>query len=441
MSSTDQQISDLKTANNTSFLLISAALVFLMIPALGFFYSGLSREKSGLSFLLLCFLSVGVVFVEWYIWGYSLVFGSNSGPFIGNLNNAFLMDVGEGVTGGVYDLAYVLFQGMFAAITPALMLGAAAERCRILPKIVFVFIWSTLVYNPIAHWVWSTEGWLFKLRCLDFAGGLVVHIASGISGLSCSIFIGRRKDMLDRPHSVSSVVLGTALLWFGWCGFNGGSALAPNGVAALAFFNTNLAACSGALAFMLLDYIKHKKWSAIAFCSGAVAGLVGITPAAGLVSPSAGLLIGAVSGLGTNIGVGLKHKLRYDDTLDVFGIHAIGGIIGSLFTGIFAQGYYMTLGAPDPSIVGGVIDGNGIQFAYQLAATVTVIGYCFIVTYAILFVMDKIPRMSLRMTEENEEDGIDKCEIGEYTYEYIGDRINLQKRKLNHVDSYHMSEE
>eukprot|EP00835_Amoeboradix_gromovi_P000539 NODE_19_length_39463_cov_0.396073.p7 type:complete len:448 gc:universal NODE_19_length_39463_cov_0.396073:28736-27393(-) len=432
------QVLNLQTSTNSSFLLFSSALVFLMIPALGYFYSGLSREKSGLSFLLLCFLSVAVVFIEWYVWGYSLVFGPNSGPFIGNLNNAFLIGMGGGVTGGVNDFAYITFQGMFASITPALLLGATAERCRILPKMVFVFIWSTVVYNVVAHWVWSTEGWLFQMGIQDFAGGLVVHIASGISGLACSMFIGKRRDMQDRPHSVSSVVLGTALLWFGWMGFNGGSALSPNGQAALAFFNTNLAACTAAISFMVLDYLRHHKWSCIAFCSGAVAGLVAITPGAGLVSPGAAVLFGVLSGMGTNIAIKMKFKLKYDDTLDVFGIHGIGGIIGSILTGVFSENYYITLGNPDPTKTGGAIDGNGMQVVYQLVGTVAVCAYCFVLTYALLFIMDKIPKLTLRMTEDNEFDGIDKAEIGEYTYEFIGDRININdKKRTNQIDSYH----
>ncbi len=438
--STEEQLTALQVNVNTGFLLLSSALVFIMIPGLGFFYSGLSTEKSGLSFLLLCFMSVGVVLVEWFIWGYSLVFGPNSGPFIGNLNNAFFMELGGSTIVGAHDLSYVLFQGMFAAITPALLLGAAAERCRILPKMLFVFIWSTIVYNVIAHWIWSADGWLFKLGVQDFAGGLVVHIASGISGLACSLFIGKRKNMTNRPHSVSSVVLGTTLLWFGWMGFNGGSGFAPNGVAALAFLNTNVAASSAALTFMLMDYIRHHKWSAIAFCSGAVSGLVAVTPAAGLVGPPAALLIGVVGGACTNVAIKLKRRLRYDDTLDVFGIHGIGGIVGSLLTGIFSQNYYMTLGSPDPLKVGGALDGNGMQIVWQLVGTLAVMGYSFVMTYLIMFIMDKIPRMSLRMTEQNEEDGIDMCEIGEYTYEFIGDRINIDKKKTTKTDSYCMEE-
>jgi Amt family ammonium transporter len=314
-----------------------------MSPGVGFFYSGLARRKSALSLILLSMVSVGVISFQWFFWGYSLTFSRTGNAFLGDLTQFGLMKtIGEpNGSAALPDILFCLYQGMFAAITPALAIGAVADRGRMLPAIVFIFIWSTLVYDPIAYWTWNANGWLFNLPAYDFAGGGPVHISSGTCALAYSLMLGKRTGYNNnhglpyRPHNVTHVVLGTVFLWVGWFGFNGGSALAMNIRAVMACYVTNLAASVGGITWMLLDYRLEKKWSTIGFCSGAISGLVAITPAAGFVTPWGAFILGVCGGICCNFATKLKFVLNVDDSLDIFAIHAVGGACGNILTGIF----------------------------------------------------------------------------------------------------------
>eukprot|EP00835_Amoeboradix_gromovi_P003119 NODE_195_length_15388_cov_0.563926.p4 type:complete len:310 gc:universal NODE_195_length_15388_cov_0.563926:10210-11139(+) len=305
------------SAGDTAFLLLCGALVFIMIPGLGYFYSGMANTKSALSMLLLCFVSYSIVMIQWFLFGYSLVFSTDSGPFIGSFTNGVFVNMTSQTTDPALfpDFAYAFYQSTFAGISPALVIGATAERARLLPKMLFIFLWSTFVYDFIAYWSWGKNGWLKTNGSLDFAGGSPVHIASGAAALAYAIIIGRRKNQALVAHSASNVILGTLFLWFGWNGFNGGSASAANGRAAAAIIATNLAASSGSLTWMIIDYVKRGKFSAISFCSGAVAGLVAVTPASGFVSPGSSILIGVIGASCCWLASKLKSRLNFDDTV------------------------------------------------------------------------------------------------------------------------------
>eukprot|EP00835_Amoeboradix_gromovi_P006999 NODE_983_length_2555_cov_0.219463.p1 type:complete len:341 gc:universal NODE_983_length_2555_cov_0.219463:2007-985(-) len=302
---------------DTSFLLICGAMVFIMIPGLGYFYSGMANSKSALSMLLLCFVSYSIVMLQWFLFGYSLVFSSDGGSFIGTLTNGVFssMTSKSAANGGYPDFAYAFYQSTFAGISPALVIGATAERARLLPKMVFIFFWSTFVYDFIAYWSWGPHGWLKINGSLDFAGGSPVHIASGAAALAYTLVVGKKTNLPSVAHSPSNVILGTMLLWFGWNGFNGGNATGANGRAAAAIMATNLAAASGSLTWLITDYIRKGKFSAISFCCGAVAGLVSVTPASGFVSPSSGVLIGFIGSLSCNFAAKLKNTFKFDDTV------------------------------------------------------------------------------------------------------------------------------
>lgn len=319
------------------------------------------------------------------------------------------------------DLVFAVYQCMFAAITPALAIGAAAERARILPMIIFIFVWSTLVYDPIACWTWNSNGWSFLMGGLDFAGGTPVHISSGAASLAYALILGKRQGHGKedfRPHNMSNVVLGTAFLWFGWFGFNGGSALAGNLRAAMACVVTNIAASTAGLTWMLMDYRLERKFSAVGFCSGAVVGLVAITPASGFVGPSASVAIGFIGAIVCNFACKLKHVLDYDDALDVFAIHAIGGAVGDVLTGIFAESYIAGLDGVTV-IPGGWLNRNWIQVGYQIADACAGMSWSFVVTYLILFIMDKIPGLSLRIDPAKELVGLDEAEFGVTAYYHV----------------------
>lgn len=314
---------------------------------------------------------------------------------------------------------------MFAALTPALAIGSAAERARLLPMIFFIFIWSTLVYDFIACWTWNSNGWSFKLGGLDFAGGTPVHISSGFASLAYALILGKRRGHGSitkahefKPHNMSNVVLGTAFLWFGWFGFNGGSALSANLRAAMACTVTNLAAAVGAVTWLVMDYRLERKFSALGFCSGAVAGLVAITPAAGFVGPGPAVAIGFLGGVSCNLASHLKFIFNFDDAVDVFAVHGVGGYVGSLLTGLFAESYIAGLdGATE--IDGGWMNHNWIQLGYQLADATAGAAWSFCVTYLILFIMDRIPGLSLRVDPEVELQGLDAAEIGELAYYHV----------------------
>ena len=317
------------SAGDTAFLLICGALVFIMIPGLGYFYSGMANNKSALSMLLLCFVSYSIVLIQWFLFGYSLVFASDGGPFIGSFTLGAFTGMTSTTPEGalIPDFAYAFYQSTFAGIAPALVIGATAERARLLPKMIFIFLWSTFVYDFIAYWTWGKYGWLLVNGSLDFAGGSPVHIASGAAALAYSLIVGKRKNQTLEPHSPSNVILGTLFLWFGWNGFNGGSSGGANGRAAAAIIATNLAAASGSLTWMIIDYVKTGKFSAISFCSGAIAGLVSITPGSGYVSPISAIIIGVIGSTCCHLASKLKKYLNFDDT--VIFIHLVGCIRSS----------------------------------------------------------------------------------------------------------------
>ncbi|KAF8661215.1 hypothetical protein AX16_001495 [Volvariella volvacea WC 439] len=426
---TDPDTGDVFVYNlgDIAWILTCTALVWLMIPGVGFFYSGLLRRKNALSVIFVTLICIGVVSFQWFFWGYSLTFSDTGSAYIGNLKYFALQDVLEKPSAGSTRLPAIVFciyQLMFAAITPALAVGAIAERGRIGPLIPFVFVWTTIVYDPIACWTWNANGWSFVLGGLDFAGGTPVHIASGTAALAISVYLGKRRGygtqrLAYKPHNTTYVILGTVFLWFGWFGFNGGSALAANLRAAQACFVTNLSASVGGLTWMLWDYRIERKWSAVGFCSGAIAGLVAITPGAGYVGAPAAVLFGFMAGTLCNFATQLKFLLGYDDTLDIFASHGVGGIVGNLLTGIFAQSsvaYYDGF----TEIPGGWMDRHFIQLAYQLADSVAGVAYSFVMTTIILWIMHFIPGLRLRASETDEIVGIDDAEMGEFAYDYVG---------------------
>ncbi|KAF9171850.1 hypothetical protein BGX20_006805 [Mortierella sp. AD010] len=410
-----------------AWTLASTALVWLMIPGIGYFYSGMARSKNALSLIMLSCCSIAVVTFQWFLFGYSLAFSKTGSKIIGNFDNAFLRNVLDQPSVGsskIPDIVFMIFQCMFAALTPALAVGAAAERGRILPTLVFIFLWTTFVYDFIACWTWSANGWSFVMGGLDFAGGTPVHISSGGAALAYAIVLGRRSgDHKDfRPHSMSNVVIGTCFIWFGWFGFNGGSALSANLRAAMACVVTNLAASVGGITWVLLDYRHERKLSVLGFCSGAVAGLVAITPGSGFVSPASSVAIGFLGALACNMAVRIKHHLKYDDAFDVFAVHGVGGVVGNLLTGIFAQKWVAALDGVTV-IDGGWLDGHWIQLAYQLADSAAGLSWSFTVTFLILFIMNKIPGLTLRVDADREHRGLDIAELGEMAYGHLDEKV------------------
>jgi Amt family ammonium transporter len=400
-------------AGDTAWVLVSAALVMLMTPGLGFFYAGLSRRKNVINLLTQCFISVAVVTVVWTLWGYSLAFGPDAGGYVGRLDWMFLRGVGgepnTDYAPTIPHSAFMLFQLMFAIITPALVVGAFAERLRFSTFLIFLVAWSTFVYSPIAHWVWGVGGWLRTLGALDFAGGTVVHISSGVSALVAALVVGRRIDYGSggfEPSNPTYVILGAALLWFGWFGFNGGSALASNGLASNAFMVTQLAAAMAALSWMLLGWAHRGKASSIGAASGAVAGLVAITPASGFVGPQAALVIGGVAGILCYIGVNVRGRLGVDDSLDVWGVHGVGGTWGALATGIFADT------AINPAASNGLLLGNPSLLAVQAAGVAATWAYAGAVTWLLLKLLDLT--IGLRVKPSEELIGLDITQHGEY---------------------------
>ncbi|KAI7251243.1 ammonium transporter-like protein [Hortaea werneckii] len=417
-------------SGDIAWLITSTALVLLMIPGVGFFYSGLARRKSALSLIWLSVMATAVVSFQWFFWGYSLAFSHSAGKFIGDLANfGFKGVLAQPSVGSarIPDLLFAVYQGMFAAITVALAIGAVAERGRMLPCVIFMFIWSTVVYDPIACWTWNPSGWVYKMGGLDFAGGTPVHISSGSAALAYSYILGKRaghgtQALNYRPHNVTHIVIGTVFLWVGWFGFNAGSALSANLRAVMAAVVTNLAACVGGVTWCLVDYRLEKKWSTVGFCSGIVAGLVAITPGSGYVPAWAAVVYGVVAGIGCNFATQLKYWLSADDALDIFAVHGIGGIIGNLLTGFFAADYIAHLDG-FTEIQGGFLNGHWIQLAYQLCDSVTGFAYSFVMTCIILILISLlgrlIPALRLRATKEEEELGVDDVELGEFAYDYV----------------------
>jgi Amt family ammonium transporter len=430
---TPPDVKPVLNTGDTAWMLVSSALVLLMIPGLALFYGGMVRQKNVLSTFMHSFVAMGIVGVQWAVVGYSLSFGPDVGHMglIGDfskvmLNGLIVMkDAASGTVewtlfqnyskepGAIPELVFAMYQCMFAIITVALISGAMAERVKFSAYCIFVLLWTTLVYDPLAHWVWMTDGWLFKKGALDFAGGTVVHLSSGISALAFLIFLGKRHGFPNErmaPHNLPLTLLGVGLLWFGWFGFNAGSAIvgpntsdAAGGLAGLAFATTTIAPAAAGLSWMFAEWLHSGKPSALGFGSGVVAGLVVITPAAGFVQPGAALLMGLAAGLVCYGGIMLKAKFKYDDSLDAFGVHGVGGTFGAIITGVFA-----TVGAT------GLIAGNAKQLMIQLIAVLAAGAYAFIVTLIIAFVLNKT--IGLRVEKEDEIMGLDQTQHSESGY-------------------------
>lgn len=399
-------------SGDIAFMLVCTALVFLMTPGLAFFYGGLVKRRNVLSIMMQCMAAFGIVTVLWVVVGYSLAFGTSNYSLIGGLDHLFLKGVGLEGGDAIPPLLFMVFQLMFAVLTPALMIGATAERLRFPAFVLLIGLWSLVVYAPLAHWVWG-GGWIGNLGALDFAGGTVVHISSGFSGLIAAIVIGKRLNRSSEPtipHNIPYVLLGGSLLWFGWFGFNAGSALAANGIAVLAFVTTQLAASTGLLGWVIVEKIYHGKPTVLGAISGVIAGLVAITPAAAFVSPMAALVIGFISGGICYFAVAkLKEKLGYDDALDVFGIHGIGGTWGALATGLFAT-TSVNAGGADGLFYSGNFELVGIQMI-AVAATYAFSGTA---TFVILKVIAAIT--PLTATGEEQVSGLDTTQHGESAY-------------------------
>ncbi len=402
-------------AGDTAWVLISAALVMLMTPAVGFFYGGMVRSKNVVSVIKHSLVILSLVSLQWVILGYSLVFGSDINGLIGSLNFLGLSGVGYSpnpeYAATVPQLAFMIFQAMFAIITPALIIGAFVERIRFRALVIFVLAWTTFIYDPVAHWVWGTGGWLRALGALDFAGGTVVHITAGFSALAAAIVVGRRKNVSHQivANNIPTVLLGASLLWFGWFGFNAGSALTASGLAVSAFVVTNTAAAAAALVWMFLSWAQNKKPSALATATGAVCGLVAITPASGFVGPIAAIAIGIFAGVITYFALYFRTlHTKIDDTLDVWAAHGMGGITGAVLTGVFAEKAINIAGS------NGLVFGNPQQVLIQLLAVVVVAAYSFFGTYLILKVIKIITNLRVSLSEELK--GLDLAVHGETGY-------------------------
>ncbi|AEY91971.1 MULTISPECIES: ammonium transporter [Streptomyces] len=405
---------------NTGFMLICSALVMLMTPGLAFFYGGMVRVKSTLNMLMMSFISLGIVTILWVLYGFSLAFGTGNSllgwnaDWIG-LSNIGLTQLWDGYTIPIF--VFMVFQLMFAIITPALISGALADRVKFSAWTLFVALWATIVYVPVAHWVWGADGWAYKLGVIDFAGGTAVHINAGAAALGVILVIGKRvgfkRDPM-RPHSLPLVMLGAGLLWFGWFGFNAGSWLGnDDGVGALMFVNTQVATAAAMLAWLAYEKIRHGACTTLGAASGAVAGLVAITPSGGAVSPLGAIAVGAIAGVACAAAVGLKFRFGYDDSLDVVGVHMVGGIIGSLLIGFFATG-------KGQSTATGVFYGDHTftQLWKQCAGVFAVLAYSLIVSAVLAFLLDKT--LGMRVTEDEEISGIDQAEHAETAYDFSG---------------------
>ena len=403
-------------SGDTAFMLVSAALVMLMTPGLALFYGGMVRSKNVLATIMESFILLGVISVLWAIYGYSLAFGPDVGHFIGNLDWVGLAGVGfepfKAYSETIPHQTFMIYQAMFAVITPALITGAFAERMKFSSFLVFMVLWFTIVYCPVCHWVWGDGGWLKNLGALDFAGGTVVHINAGIAALAAALVVGKRQGYGNHttfiPHNLPMTILGAGLLWFGWFGFNAGSALAAGSLASSAFTATHMATAAATLSWVGVEWIFRGKPTTLGAASGAVAGLVAITPAAGYVGPMSAIIIGLIAGVICYAAVLAKPKLGYDDSLDVVGVHCVGGIVGALCTGLFASKLINPAGAD------GLFFGNPGQFVTQVLAVGVTLVYSFVISYILFKILDAT--MGLRVSPEDEVAGLDLTEHQETVY-------------------------
>ncbi|MGO9482459.1 MAG: ammonium transporter [Candidatus Kryptoniota bacterium] len=407
--------SDGINSGDTAWMLVSTALVMLMTPGLALFYGGMVRRKNVLGTIMQSFIAIGIITVQWMLFGYSLAFGPDIGHVIGSLKWFGLNGVGL-APNPVYaptipHQSYMLFQMMFAIITPALITGAFAERFKFKTYIVFLLLWATFVYDPLAHWVWGEGGWIKNLGALDFAGGLVVLVSSGVAALAAAIIIGKRRGYGQEPmppHNMTMTLIGAALLWFGWFGFNAGSAVASGALATSAFVATHISASAAALSWMFAEWYTRGKPTVLGAASGAVAGLVAITPASGFVSPLSALAIGIIGGTVCFAGIRLKEKFGYDDSLDTVGVHGVGGAWGAIATGLFASKLI------NPSGNNGLFYGNASLLSAQLLGLIVAIAYAFLATWLLLKILDKT--MGLRVFGDDEFQGLDLSQHGESGY-------------------------
>ncbi len=402
-------------AGDTAFVLLSAALVMLMTPGLAMFYGGMARRKNVLGTIMHSFIAIAIVSVQWILIGYSLSFGPDIKSIIGGLDWAFLRGVGTmpnpDYAPTVPHLAFMIYQAMFAVITPALISGAIAERMKFSAYLMFIVLWTTLVYDPVAHWVWGTGGWMKGLGVLDFAGGIVVHATSGLSALAAALVIGKRKGYLREPmppHNLPMTVLGAGLLWFGWFGFNGGSALASGALSTIAFVTTHIAAVSATLIWVIIEWVHRGKPTMFGAATGSIAGLATITPASGFIGPMSSLVIGLFAGAACYTSLNIKGRLGYDDSLDAFGVHGVGGILGTISAGLFAQKLINSSGAD------GLFFGNVHQLAVQGMAIAAAAFYSFAVSFILLKLIEKT--IGLRISDEEEVMGLDLTQHEESGY-------------------------
>lgn len=408
-----------------AFMVLGASLVFIMCPGLGFLYSGLARRKSALALIWAVLMATHVAMLQWYFWGYSLAFSktATNNKFIGNMDSFGFRNVygasDEGVT--YPEIAFAAFQMMFLCVTLSIIAGATAERGRLLPHMVFLFLFATLVYCPITYWIWAPGGWAFQWEVLDWAGGGPVEILSAVGGFVYSYFLGRRKESLlinFRPHNVSMVTLGTSLLWLGWLLFNSATSLSPNMRSVYAFMNTNVSAITGGMTWCLLDFRLERKWSTVGLCSGVICGLVAATPSSGCITLYGSLIQGIVAGVVCNFSTKIKYYMKVDDSLDLLAEHGIAGIVGLIFNALFGADWVVGM---DGATVhgGGWISHNWKQMYKQIAYIAACVGYSSVVTALICFVLDKIPGLQLRVDEEAEAEGLDEDQIGEFAYDYV----------------------
>jgi Amt family ammonium transporter len=400
---------------DTAWILVSTALVMLMTPGLALFYGGMVRRKNVLGTIMHSFIAIALISVQWILFGYTLSFGPDVNGIIGDLSWAGLSGVGltpnADYAPTIPHLAFMIYQMMFAVITPALISGAFAERMKFSAYLIFAVVWTTIVYDPVAHWVWGAGGWMKKLGVLDFAGGIVVHATSGFSALAAALFIGRRKGFLHEPmppHDLPLTVLGAGLLWFGWFGFNAGSALSSGELATMAFVTTHTAAVSATLTWTMAEWAHRGKPTMFGAATGAIAGLATITPAAGFVGPMPALLIGVAAGLVCYTALNAKMKFGYDDSLDAFGVHGVGGTLGTIMAGVFASIAINSAGA------NGLVFGNPKQLATQVGAVALVAVYSFVVSIALFKILDMV--IGIRVSKDEETEGLDISQHGETGY-------------------------